>query len=288
VCMVPGEEEPEFSLQNGNYIEKVMFLAVVGRPWKLKPGDPVGTVYPTDSGWYFEGKVGLFPIVNYGRMSPRNSANAGNRSFTTVNVNRQIFERFMIDSVLPAIVQFCPPEMLEERIYLQLDNASPHAIDLAADGDFYSTAEQMDLDVEVFYQPSQSPDLNICDLSFFNSIQTQYYETPGDKDRYRLVAAVLETWRRYDPKLLNYAFLTLFTNYNKIIEFRGSNKFRITHIGKERLDRLGLLPTVILVIYFVQDAMVVPPLDLLDDGDDDDADENMDDLYDMDENLEEG
>jgi hypothetical protein len=265
-----------------------MFLAVVGRPWKLKPGDPVGTVYPTASGWYFEGKVGLFPVVEYGRMSPRNSSNAGNRSFTCVNVNRVIFEKFMIEDVLPALVRTCPPEMLANRIYLQLDNASPHSIDLSPDAEFYYTAEEMDLDVEIFFQPSQSPDLNICDLSFFNSIQTLYYETPGDHDRYRLVAAVKDTWRRYDPKLLNYAFLTLFTNYNRIIEYRGSNKFRITHMGKERLDRLGLLPTVINVIYFRQDGMVVPPLHLLDDGEDDDADENMDDLYDMDEDLQEG
>jgi hypothetical protein len=34
--------------------------------------------------------------------------------------------------------------------------------------------------------------------------------------------------------------------------------------------------------------MVVLPLDFLDDGEDDDADKNMDDLYDMDEDLQEG
>jgi hypothetical protein len=42
------------------------------------------------------------------------------------------------------------------------------------------------------------------------------------------------------------------------------------------------------VIYFWKDAMVVPLLDLLEDCEDDDADGNMDDLYDMDNDLEEG
>jgi hypothetical protein len=77
---------------------------VVGRLWNLKPGDPIGTVYLTASGWYFEGKVGLCPVVEYGWTSPRNSANARNSSFTCIKVNQAFYEKFMIEDVLPLLV----------------------------------------------------------------------------------------------------------------------------------------------------------------------------------------
>jgi hypothetical protein len=46
-------------LQNGNYIERVMF----GGGRSSVEVDPAGTVYPKASGWYFEVKVGLCPVV---------------------------------------------------------------------------------------------------------------------------------------------------------------------------------------------------------------------------------
>jgi hypothetical protein len=72
----------------------------------------------------------------------------------------------------------------------------------------------------------------------------------------------------YDPMLLNYTFLSFFTYYNKIIKYRESNKFRT---NKERLDRLGLLQTVICSIFVFEDTMVVLPLKLLNDDMEDDA-----------------
>jgi hypothetical protein len=41
---------------------------------------------------------------------------------------------------------------------------------------------------------------------------------------------------------LNFAFLTLFTNYNQIRLIGGRNNYRIVHIGKQRLNCAGLLP----------------------------------------------
>jgi hypothetical protein len=60
-------------------------------------------------------------------------------------------------------------------------------------------------------------------------------------------------------------------------------------MGKDRFYRLGLLPTIFPVFYFVQDAMVAPLFDLLvDDCLDDKTDVKMEIFSDMKEDLQEG
>jgi hypothetical protein len=64
----------------------------------------------------------------------------------------------------------------------------------------------------------------------------------------RCSVVVLRCWAEYEPRLLNYAYLTLFSNYNKILACDGMKGYKIGHMGKHRLERAGLLPTVIKVV----------------------------------------
>jgi hypothetical protein len=103
------------------------------------------------------------------------------------------------------------------------------------------------LDCRLVYQPAQSPDFNICDLCFFPSIESLYYQIPGEKDMAAIIASVRQAFEDYDPNLLNRAFLSLFLNYNMCLKHNGCNKYKVPHMGKERLERNGELPHTIKV-----------------------------------------
>jgi hypothetical protein len=85
----------------------------------------------TASGWYFEGKLG--GLIN--------ETNAWIRIMVLMNVKRAAFEEFMIAKVIPEIFRKCPAEMVDNRIYIQLDNLTPHTIDLICNGVFYWTSQ---------------------------------------------------------------------------------------------------------------------------------------------------
>jgi hypothetical protein len=69
----------------------------------------------------------------------------------------------------------------------------------------------------------------------------------GIKDMATIITSVEQAFEEYDPNLLNRAWITLFTNYNQCLRHNGCNKYKIEHMGKERMEREGLLPTTISV-----------------------------------------
>ncbi|KAK9742268.1 hypothetical protein RND81_03G160200 [Saponaria officinalis] len=97
----------------------------------------------------------------------------------------------------------------------------------------------------LIFQPPNSPDLNILDLGHFRSIQTIQHEK-APRSVVQVVDAVLRSYEEMNPISLNYTLLTLLSCMNEILKVKGSNRYKIPHIGKKRLDRLGLLPTTIL------------------------------------------
>jgi hypothetical protein len=259
VYLTEDEPPPLVQWKNKNFIEKIMFLAVVGRPIKVSElGEE-----RDDGDWYWDGKVSFHPLVTLGNIS-RRGPNVGNPCVKPVSIGKKEFEEFLCEKVLHDIAHVVPVELFDRPIYIQLDNATPHKIETGPGSKFYDKVQEIGIDVRLKFQPSQSPDMNICDLSFFNSIQSLYYKIPElENDKYKQIDAVMECWNNYDPRKLNFAWLTLFTNYNNILACGGTNGYRIKHMGKERLERAGLLPSVI---------NVVDP-DLVDYIDDDDDDE---------------
>ena len=54
---------------------------------------------------------------------------------------------------------------------------------------------------------------------------------------------MLRAFREFEPRKIDFGFLTLQTVLDDILCHHGGNEFKISHIGKDRLLRNGELPT---------------------------------------------
>ncbi|GKB27170.1 brefeldin A-inhibited guanine nucleotide-exchange protein 1 [Tanacetum coccineum] len=99
-------------------------------------------------------------------------------------------------------------------------------------------ASQDGFDIQLCFQPPNSPDLNVLDLGYFRAIQSlQEQEALRTIDE--LVSAVQTSFDRMQSQELNNVFLTLQTCMKEVIKVKGGNNYRIPHIGKDRLQRQG-------------------------------------------------
>jgi hypothetical protein len=243
-----------------------MFLAAVTRPWRHQG---FYQNYDQESR-SFDGKNGLYPMVE------ERHAVQGGPIVTPVSITAAYFEELIIEKLLPDIALKCPRETIARCIRIQCDNASPHRVDPVR---FNNKCIELGIDCSLIFQPPQSPDLNICDLSFFASIQSIYYKIPGVNNIISCVQAVAASFEAYEPRNLNRAFLSLFQNYNLLLQHEGSNKYKVPHMGKEQLEPTGNLPTTIAVADFVL------PDNVLEDVNDNELgeliDENFDGVFDF-------
>jgi hypothetical protein len=232
--LVDDEEPPERHVKHKGYIGKVMFLCAQARPrW-----DP-----HTRRIW--DGKIGMWPIGNY-TVAQRNSIHrpAGTTEWENVNICNELYRDMLIDLVLVEIMNLWPVGQWTDpnfRIRVQQDGAGGHC----RHDDEYLTMALEDLGltdkISFYTQPPNSPDLNICDLGLFNALQAAYYDK-APRNEVELITMVVETYAEYPHKKINRLFLTLQTICNSILEYHGDNQFKITHMGKERLEREGRLP----------------------------------------------
>jgi DNA-binding Lrp family transcriptional regulator len=156
------EEEPYRSCQSKHYIDKVMFLCVVGRPR-----------YDDDGNCTFDGKIGMFPFVTE-KTAERRSGNRPRGTMETkpLNVKRQVSREFLIEKVLPAIKEKWPLEDRWSPIFIQQDNAKTHV--LPNDPEFLEAAARGGWDIRLVCQPPNSPDTNILDLGLFAALQSLF------------------------------------------------------------------------------------------------------------------
>jgi hypothetical protein len=228
--LAQGEEDPPRTTRHKGHIDKIMFLCAVARPRYCQH---------TKAMW--DGKIGIWPVAEK-RAALRNSIHrpAGTEEWKSVNMDKARYTFMMTNLVLPAIDEKWPPGQRNTKIWIQQDNATPH-ID-STDVAFQEKLAELQLNATLYYQPPNSPDTNVLDLCFFNAIQSlQHTAAPTNKDE--LVEAVDSAFSRLSATKLNYSFLTLQGCMNEILECHGDNSYKIPHMGKERLERLGTLPT---------------------------------------------
>jgi hypothetical protein len=261
------EEPPQQFRRSKSHLTKVMFISALARPWKTADPTAVETVEVSDAtNWYFDGKIGVFPLVDY-REQKRTTAvrERGELYPVCLSLTGHIYNEYIVNVILPVIALKCPPEMKQKRIKLIHDNATPHSkINM---DEFNAKCIELGINVSINFQPPQSPDLNINDLSFFASIQSLYYKQTEViiKNIETLIEAMDYTYEKYNCIKINRAFLTLFTNYNAILQTEGKNNYKIMHMSKESLERRGLLPTRIVVQRLpeteLRDIIEIDPLD---------------------------
>jgi hypothetical protein len=136
---------------------------------------------------------------------------------------------YLIGNVLKAIVQRCPWELRGQTIYIQQDNAPSH---VPVNGEEFKTAvAHTELDIRLINQSTNSPDLNVLDLGFFNSLQSLSYDRVS-RNLDDLIANVT----------LNRVFLTLQGCMIEVMKDGGGNRYKIPHMDKDGLEARGMLP----------------------------------------------
>ncbi|XP_025876903.2 uncharacterized protein [Oryza sativa Japonica Group] len=218
------------TIQNKNFIPKIMILTALARPR-----------FDSNGNCIFDGKIGCFPFVTY-TAAKRSSVNrpAGTIEMKPIeSITKEVIRSFMIEKVLPAVRAKWPREDAGKPIYIQQDNARPH---IAPDDRMFCEAAKQDgFNIKLVCQPANSPDLNVLDLGFFNSIQSIQYKSASTTTE-ELVAAIDRAFEDYPVRLSNRIFLSLHACMREVIEVLGDNSYDLPHIKKGVLERQGRLP----------------------------------------------
>ena len=151
---------------------KVMFMAAVARP-RYDPAKKA----------YFDGKIGIWPFVQRD-LAKNHSKNRPKGTMVTKpveNINHAQFQKMLVENVLPAVRQKMPRGCRRHPIFVQQDNARPHGS--APDSALQAELGRDGWQVRIRFQPPNSPDLNVLDLGYFNSIQSlQHQAAPTNID----------------------------------------------------------------------------------------------------------
>jgi transposase len=233
VRYLPCEERPkEKTVIHKSHIEKIMFLAAIGRPETFVIDDVSHT---------WDGKIGIFPFVKW-VPAKRNSKNrvAGTPVMEDVSVDSVAYHDMMTreDGLLPTLKRIAP-YLKGSRIIIQHDGAKPHN----GRGNLERLNEYGQLDgwdIFIDTQPPQSPDLNKCDLCFFHSMQRATNRLKAQNtSREKLLEAVVEAYNNYDVAILERIEGIQHEIYRRILADSGGNQFDMPHSGVRKRQREG-------------------------------------------------
>ncbi|RHY19953.1 hypothetical protein DYB32_010136, partial [Aphanomyces invadans] len=118
------------------------------------------------------------------------------------------------------------------------DNATLHAV--TSDLDVVAATVSNGGRIAFGEQPANSPDLNILNLGFINSIQALQQKMPAYTVD-DLIRNVENAFTNVPAVSLDNVFYTLQSVMECILETGGSNKYKLQHIGKEAKCRRGEL-----------------------------------------------
>ena len=239
--LTPEEKAPAQKVHHKKHISKVMFLCTVARPMLA-------------NGRYTDGKVGCWPVgeLKQQQKVSKNAA-AGTWKFVNETIDYEGYKRMLIDKVLPALRAGCPRSLSHSAngqpkiLYLQDDGAGAHG-KLAEDPEFLAACTADGFHFQLRRQPSQSPDLNVLDLGFFNHLQSLTWRRKIFKSPEGLIKAVYRAWLDSPNEALNDVFLTLQSIMTATIEVGGDNNYKFPHMYKARrrnrgdADELGPVP----------------------------------------------
>jgi len=242
-----AEKRPTRRTRHKSYIAKIMFFCAVARPRRLSDGT------------YWDGKIGMWPFGKYKPAQRKSKLRArGTMVWHNESCDGKTYKAMVLDNLMPAILAKWPDWSRPVRI--QHDGAPGH-FNEATDEEWKEFIVEFGLQGKLFFfhQPANSPDTNLCDLGLFRAIDAAYRRLLPRKEA-DIIACVLQAWQEYDATKINRLWLTHMTVMNEIIKSNGDNDFKIPHMGKERLERLGLLPEVIDTVPEAH-GLLYPPVD---------------------------
>ena len=208
---------------------KVMFLAVTAKP---RPEHD------------FDGKVGIWPFTVV-RKAKRSHSSTGTVAGVTeilesVTVTAEEYRKVMLrkdgvfDSIRRKMWWFAPDSGEPEAgqiVWYQHDGARPHTAK-ANERNWARHGKMKGFDIRVVTQPAQSPDLNVNDLAFFASLQsdTELVAKENVKD---LSAAVIACWEEYPQDRMSAVWSCLYASFKGILETGGDNIYG-KHTGSRK------------------------------------------------------
>ena len=119
------------------------------------------------------------------------------------SVSRDVIKETIINKLLPNIVKMFPRDT--SIINIQLDGSGAHSIH--NNPDINRAFLDSGLNIQLFKQPPQSPDLNVLDLGYFNSIQS-LQQTKVCHEVEDLVSAVVSSYVELDNRKLENVWMT--------------------------------------------------------------------------------
>jgi hypothetical protein len=216
----PHEPDPDRNIGHKSHIPKCMFLSAIARPR-----------YDTGRDQWFNGKIGLWPIAHE-VPAQRASVNRprGTLEWKDLTMDKPRYTQYLLEKVIPAIMEQWP--RANRTVRLQQDNATPHLKPAEFAAVYKENREHLQQvfggglvwEFSVFFQPANSPDLNMNDLAFFASSKAQYWKDPSDNIR-GMIEKMAQIFADYPRQKLSNGFTTLQVVMNQIIEHNGSNNF---------------------------------------------------------------
>ena len=231
--MLPNKVPIQQTVRNKLHIPKIMFMCAVARPCHD---------HHNNRDW--DGLIGIWPYVRW-QAAIRNSVNRprGTMEMKAINsVTAAHHRAMMIDNVIPAIKQKWPTR--RQTIRIQQDNCRVHTA--VVDRQILAAANVDGWNMELRRQPPRSPDLNVLDLGFFNSIQSiQHTHAPHNLPE--LVQAVQRSFTggQRDGTTLNKVWLSWQSVMIDVLRTDGMNDSPLRHMGKDSMLRRGALPAAI-------------------------------------------
>eukprot|EP00908_Phaeocystis_cordata_P022995 Transcript_5426.p1 GENE.Transcript_5426~~Transcript_5426.p1 ORF type:complete len:449 (-),score=91.39 Transcript_5426:187-1533(-) len=218
----PGMLAPLTPVQHKSHIPKVMHVAAIARP-RFKT-DARGKEKCT-----FTGKIGCWR-VSEPKEALRDSKNhrKGDIYEVDVTMNSDRYVELMTTKILPAIADAFRPFGVP-CVTVQHDGAPPH-VGKGAEGRIDEFGATLEPPIKIKRQPSQSPDTNILDLSFFRALAASVHKLRrGDDirkvqfDLQKLSDDVVAAYDAYPPTTIEKMWSYKSVVMQKIIEAEGGN-----------------------------------------------------------------
>ena len=110
-----------------------------------------------------------------------------------------------------------------QPLHYQHDGARPHTAQVNQRV-FASHGKMKDFNIQVVVQPAQSPDLNVDDLAFFHSLQSDV-SLVAKENRRELLEAVEDCWKEYPEEKMSSVWVCLYSSFHGVLESGGNNDY---------------------------------------------------------------
>ena len=133
----------------------------------------------------FNGKIGCWRISEKKTAKKPSKFHAkGDVYDKDVTLNAERYVKLMTETVLPAISEAYRVTGVRE-VTVQHDGAPPH-VGKDAEGKIDNAGKKLRPKIKILRQPSQLPDFNLCDLSFFRALASLIAKRRRGLDKQRL------------------------------------------------------------------------------------------------------